>query len=109
MARTAVLGLPRIGPDRELKSALEGHWAGRVPASELADVARTLRAAGWRRASSAGLDVIPSGDFSFYDHVLDTAYAVGAVPERFGGAGCRPGTRRTSRWRAAPRTRGRSR
>jgi 5-methyltetrahydropteroyltriglutamate--homocysteine methyltransferase len=85
MARTAVLGLPRIGPNRELKSALEGHWAGRVPTSELADVARTLRAAGWRRASGAGLDVIPSGDFSFYDHVLDTAYAVGAVPERFGG------------------------
>jgi 5-methyltetrahydropteroyltriglutamate--homocysteine methyltransferase len=85
MARTAVLGLPRIGPNRELKSALEGYWAGRVPAGELADVARTLRAAGWRRASGAGLDVIPSGDFSFYDHVLDTVYAVGAVPERFGG------------------------
>jgi 5-methyltetrahydropteroyltriglutamate--homocysteine methyltransferase len=68
-----------------LKSALEGHWAGRIPASDLADVARTLRAAGWRRASGAGLDVIPCGDFSFYDHVLDTVYAVGAVPDRFGG------------------------
>jgi 5-methyltetrahydropteroyltriglutamate--homocysteine methyltransferase len=85
MARTAVLGLPRIGPNRELKSALEAYWAERIPASELADVARTLRAAGWRRASGAGVDVIPSGDFSFYDHVLDTVYAVGAVPERFGG------------------------
>ena len=85
MGRTAVLGLPRIGPDRELKTALEGHWAGELPAAQLFDVARTLREANWRRARSAGIDVIPSGDFSVYDHVLDTAFAVGAVPDRFGG------------------------
>ena len=50
-----------------------------------------LRAAGWSRARAAGIDAIPSGDFSLYDHVLDTAWAVGAIPERLGG-----GTRRAS-------------
>jgi 5-methyltetrahydropteroyltriglutamate--homocysteine methyltransferase len=86
MARTAVLGLPRIGPDRELKFALESHWAGRTGSEELLETARGLRAAAWRRAHAAGIDVIPSGDFSLYDHVLDTAWAVGAIPERFGGS-----------------------
>jgi 5-methyltetrahydropteroyltriglutamate--homocysteine methyltransferase len=85
MGRTAVLGLPRIGPDRELNAALDGHRAGVLPTAQLFDVGRNVRAASWRRARSAGIDVIPSGDFSFYDHVLDTVFAVGAVPERFGG------------------------
>jgi 5-methyltetrahydropteroyltriglutamate--homocysteine methyltransferase len=84
MARTAVLGLPRVGPDRELKFALEAHWAGRASADELEETARALRAASWRRAAEAGIDAIPSGDFSLYDHVLDTAWGLGAVPERFG-------------------------
>ena len=79
MARTAVLGLPRIGPNRELKFALESFWAGRTGAEELEATARELRTANWRRAQAAGIDVIPSGDFSLYDHVLDTAWALGAV------------------------------
>ena len=84
MARTAVLGLPRIGPDRELKFALERYWAGDAGAPELLETARDLRAAGWERARAAGIDVIPSGDSSLYDHVLDTAWALGAIPARFG-------------------------
>jgi 5-methyltetrahydropteroyltriglutamate--homocysteine methyltransferase len=84
MARTALLGLPRVGPERELKFALEGHWADRIGADELAETARGLRAAAWQRAQAAGIDVIPSGDFSLYDHVLDTAWAFGAIPARFG-------------------------
>jgi 5-methyltetrahydropteroyltriglutamate--homocysteine methyltransferase len=87
MPRTAVLGLPRVGPDRELKFALEEHWAGRTSADELQTIARALRAANWRRAQAAGIDVIPSGDFSLYDHVLDTAWALGAIPDRFGDHG----------------------
>jgi 5-methyltetrahydropteroyltriglutamate--homocysteine methyltransferase len=83
MARTALLGLPRIGPDRELKFALESFWAGHTEAEHLMETARGLRAASWLRAQAAGIDVIPSGDFSLYDHVLDTAWALGAVPERF--------------------------
>jgi 5-methyltetrahydropteroyltriglutamate--homocysteine methyltransferase len=84
MARTALLGLPRVGPDRELKFALEAHWAGRLGVGELLESARGLRAAAWLRAQAAGIDVIPAGDFSLYDHVLDTAWALGAVPARFG-------------------------
>ncbi len=84
MARTALLGLPRVGPDRELKFALEAHWAGRRGADELAEAARGLRAASWQRAQAGGIDVIPSGDFSLYDHVLDTAWALGAIAPRFG-------------------------
>ena len=84
MARTAILGLGRIGPDRELKFALEAFWAGRCDEDQLAEVARGLRASGWEKAWRAGIDVIPSGDFSLYDHVLDTAWALGAIPERFG-------------------------
>jgi 5-methyltetrahydropteroyltriglutamate--homocysteine methyltransferase len=53
MARTAVLGLPRIGANRELKFALESYWAGQTPADELLDTARGLRAATWRRAHQA--------------------------------------------------------
>ena len=85
MPRTAVLGLPRVGPDRELKFALEEHWAARTSGDELQTTARALRAANWRRAQAAGIDIIPSGDFSLYDHVLDTAWALGAIPDRFGG------------------------
>jgi 5-methyltetrahydropteroyltriglutamate--homocysteine methyltransferase len=84
MARTAVLGLPRIGPDRELKFALESYWAQDAGAPELLETARGLRAANWERARAAGIDVIPSGDASLYDHVLDTAWALGAIPARFG-------------------------
>ena len=85
MARTAVLGLPRVGPDRELKFALEAFWAGTTGESALLEVAGALRTMNWTRARAAGIDVIPSGDFSLYDHVLDTAWGVGAIPERFGG------------------------
>jgi 5-methyltetrahydropteroyltriglutamate--homocysteine methyltransferase len=86
MARTAVLGLPRIGPARELKFALESFWSGDADEQELLATARELRADNWRRAREAGVDVIPSGDFSLYDQVLDTAWGVGAIPARFGEA-----------------------
>jgi 5-methyltetrahydropteroyltriglutamate--homocysteine methyltransferase len=84
LARTALLGLPRIGPDRELKFALEACWAGHTVEAELAETARGLRAANWKLATAAGINVIPCGDFSLYDHVLDTAWALGAIPSRFG-------------------------
>lgn len=84
MPRTAVLGFPRIGPNRELKFALERYWAGELDESGLLATGRRLRAANWTRAQSRGINVIPCGEFSLYDHVLDTAWALGAVPERFG-------------------------
>jgi 5-methyltetrahydropteroyltriglutamate--homocysteine methyltransferase len=67
-----------------LKFALESYWAGSTGADELAETARALRAANWKRAAAAGIEAIPCGDFSLYDHVLDTAWALGAIPKRFG-------------------------
>lgn len=81
-----VLGYPRIGPRRELKKALESFWAGRSTAEEVETVAADLRRRTRTRLAALGLatDVpaIPSA-FSFYDHVLDTAAVLGAVPDRF--------------------------
>lgn len=77
------LGFPRIGPNRELKRALEDYWAGRSGESELTGAARAIRNLKWKMQSLAGIDHVPSGDFSLYDHVLDMAVTLGAVPERF--------------------------
>ncbi|QXQ07785.1 5-methyltetrahydropteroyltriglutamate--homocysteine S-methyltransferase [Sphingosinicellaceae bacterium] len=83
----ANLGFPRIGPRRELKTAVEAYWAGRLDQAELLEQAKGLRAATWARQNSLGLDVLPSNDFSFYDHVLDTSIMVGAVPAIYRGLG----------------------
>ena len=77
------LGFPRIGPNRELKRALEEHWAGRASAAELASVASAIRRANWQLQARIGIEHIPSNDFSLYDHVLDTAVMLGAIPSRF--------------------------
>ncbi|MFD4260395.1 5-methyltetrahydropteroyltriglutamate--homocysteine S-methyltransferase [Streptomyces sp. NPDC058534] len=77
-----VYGYPRQGPDRELKKAVEGYWKGRVTADALHATAAGLRAANWRQLAEAGVDEVPTGDFSYYDHVLDTTVMVGAVPAR---------------------------
>jgi 5-methyltetrahydropteroyltriglutamate--homocysteine methyltransferase len=87
MVLTANLGFPRVGADRELKRALERHWRGELDADGLRTVARELRARHWRLQQGAGIDHIPSNDFSLYDHVLDTAWMVGAIPGELADAG----------------------
>ncbi len=77
-----VLGSPRIGPHRELKKAVEAYWAGRSDAAALHATGARLRAGQWAAQKAAGLDSIPVGTFSYYDHVLDTAAMLGALPER---------------------------
>jgi 5-methyltetrahydropteroyltriglutamate--homocysteine methyltransferase len=77
------LGYPRIGASRELKKALESFWSGRLSAEELHRTAAELRRRHWFAMKKAGIDHIPVGDFSLYDHVLDMAVAVGAVPSRY--------------------------
>ncbi|MDP3938686.1 MAG: 5-methyltetrahydropteroyltriglutamate--homocysteine S-methyltransferase, partial [Deltaproteobacteria bacterium] len=77
------LGFPRLGAHRELKRALEQFWGGKIDQASLLETARALRERHWKLAKEAGLDHIPSNDFSFYDHVLDTACMVGAVPSRY--------------------------
>ncbi|QHI68312.1 5-methyltetrahydropteroyltriglutamate--homocysteine S-methyltransferase [Tichowtungia aerotolerans] len=85
--QTRTLGYPRIGANRELKKAVEAYWAGTISQDELAETAAQLRSKHWKQQRNAGIDLIPSNDFSFYDHVLDTACLVGALPERIGFGG----------------------
>src|SRR5580658_206218 len=81
------LGYPRMGALRQLKKSLEAHWRGSETEENLHKTASDLRRAHWLQQKEAGIDWIPSNDFSLYDHVLDTAAMVGAVPERFGWSG----------------------
>ncbi|MFZ3561550.1 5-methyltetrahydropteroyltriglutamate--homocysteine S-methyltransferase [Streptomyces sp. BH055] len=81
-ARATVHGYPRQGLGRELKKAVEGYWKGRVTADALRATASELRRTNRRELVSAGIDEVPTGDFSYYDHVLDTTVMVGAIPER---------------------------
>lgn len=83
----ANLGFPRIGARRELKFALEKYWAKQCSAQELQETARLLRETHWQLQADAGIDQIPSNDFSLYDHVLDAAALVGAVPARYSFSG----------------------
>ena len=82
-ALSNVLGFPRIGPQRELKSATESYWSGDRSIEDLLGTAKELRAANWKLQRDAGIDLIPSNDFSLYDQVLDTVAMVGAVPARY--------------------------
>src|SRR5579863_1221546 len=81
------LGFPRIGRRRELKFALERHWSGELDAAGLLDQAANLRATHWRLQCGLGVSHIPSGDFSLYDAVLDTACMLGALPPGYGWSG----------------------
>lgn len=87
MARSNVSGFPRIGPRRELKFATEGYWKGKTSASELEQTGAELRARNWALMRDAGVDLIPSGDFTFYDQVLDAITMTGAVPARYNHSG----------------------
>ncbi|WP_433351341.1 5-methyltetrahydropteroyltriglutamate--homocysteine S-methyltransferase [Microtetraspora malaysiensis] len=82
---STVLGYPRIGPERELKHALESYWSGRIAYDELDKIGARLREDTWRRLHALGLGALPSGTFSYYDQVLDTAVLFDAVPERYRG------------------------
>src|SRR5262249_55261222 len=87
MALSNISGFPRIGRNRELKFATEGYWRGQTSAEELAATAKSIRVENWKLMQDAGIDLIPSNDFSYYDQVLDTIALVGAVPERYGHGG----------------------
>ena len=81
--KTNNLGYPRIGSNRELKKASELYWAGKISADELLTVGKNIRAVNWQIQANAGIDLIPSNDFSFYDQVLDLTLTVGAIPSRY--------------------------
>ncbi len=83
MAVAHSLGFPRIGADRELKKALEAYWKGDLSEDELRQIGRQLRAAHWQLQADAGIDLLPVGDFAWYDQVLTHSLMFGVVPERF--------------------------
>lgn len=76
------LGFPRVGLKRELKKAQESYWAGNSTQEELLNVGRELRARHWQQQQQAGVDLVPVGDFAWYDHVLTTSLLLGNVLER---------------------------
>lgn len=83
MVLTSNLGYPRIGPKRELKFALEACWNHKSDLESLLRTSREIQMSNWQLQKNLGIDLIPSNDFSLYDHVLDTAVMVNAIPSRF--------------------------
>ncbi|TPQ38808.1 5-methyltetrahydropteroyltriglutamate--homocysteine S-methyltransferase [Cupriavidus pinatubonensis] len=84
MARTHILGFPRIGARRELKFAQESFWRGESTEADLRAVAATLRSRHWQLQADSGLDTVATGDFAYYDQVLSLTALLGALPRRFG-------------------------
>ena len=83
MSKTHNLGFPRIGADRELKKAMEAFWQGKISQQELEQTGKQLRQRHWQLQADAGIDLIPVGDFSNYDQLLDMSCLLGVVPPRF--------------------------
>jgi 5-methyltetrahydropteroyltriglutamate--homocysteine methyltransferase len=83
MVQSSVLGFPRMGVLRDLKKANEAYWADKITQQDLLAEAKRLRLAHWKIQKDAGVDIIPSNDFAFYDHVLDHIQLFNAVPERY--------------------------
>ncbi|GGJ60082.1 5-methyltetrahydropteroyltriglutamate--homocysteine methyltransferase [Virgibacillus kapii] len=77
------LGYPRIGEKREWKRALEKFWKGEITEAQLISETDQIRLQSLKKQQDIGVDLIPVGDFSFYDHVLDTSVMFGIVPDRF--------------------------
>lgn len=81
--KTSIIGYPRIGSLRELKFASEKYFRNEINEAQLRDTAKKLRLENLNEQMASGLDFIPSNDFSFYDGILDTAFLINAVPERY--------------------------
>lgn len=77
------LGYPRIGSNRQLKKACENYWSGKITRDELFHAARQLREESLKLQQTAGIDLIPCNDFSFYDHILDMSLMLGVIPKRY--------------------------
>ena len=72
-----------MGVNRDLKKATEAYWGGKLSQKELLDEGKRLRAAHWKIQKDAGIDIVPSNDFSYYDHILDHIQLFGAIPEKY--------------------------
>ncbi|GLB33924.1 putative cobalamin-independent synthase, N-terminal domain [Lyophyllum shimeji] len=90
MVLSSVLGFPRIGANREVKKAVEAYWAGKVSADDLTKTAAEVKKFNWTSVKAQGVDFVPSGEFSLYDHVLDHSAAFNVIPKRYVGLGLSP-------------------
>ena len=82
-ALTSVSGFPRVGQNRELKKIIEAYWKGAASLDDVRATAKELRAKHWKLQADAGVDLIPSNDFSYYDQMLDTAILLNVIPQRY--------------------------
>jgi 5-methyltetrahydropteroyltriglutamate--homocysteine methyltransferase len=80
---TACLGFPRMGPNRDLKFALEKHWKGTFSEAQLKQVVHDVEDQAWDLQKSAGIDYITVGDHYLYDGMLTWTEYLGVVPQRF--------------------------
>ncbi|MBJ7540127.1 5-methyltetrahydropteroyltriglutamate--homocysteine S-methyltransferase [Streptococcus sp. SL1232] len=83
MVKVSNLGYPRLGENREWKKLIESYWAGNISQDELQAQAKELRLSFLKKQADTGLDLIPVGDFSLYDHILDLSVQFGVIPNRF--------------------------
>ncbi|MBJ6359773.1 5-methyltetrahydropteroyltriglutamate--homocysteine S-methyltransferase [Paenibacillus sp. GCM10012307] len=89
--RSGNLGYPRIGRDREWKKALEAFWAGKLEEEAFHAELKAIRLGNLKTQQEQGIEVIPVGDFSYYDQILDTSAMFGLIPSRFGYEGGKVG------------------
>ena len=80
MQKTTIAGYPRIGNERQLKKSTEAYFKGKISVNELETAAKQIRQKQWLFLKDSGVSIIPSGDFSFYDLVLDTAFMLNVIP-----------------------------
>ncbi|WP_203626619.1 5-methyltetrahydropteroyltriglutamate--homocysteine S-methyltransferase [Lacticaseibacillus mingshuiensis] len=85
-----IIGYPRIGEHRELKFATQKFFKHQLTEDELLKAAKDLRDKNWATLKATGLDQIPTGDFSFFDTTLDTAFLLNIVPKRYQALGLSP-------------------
>lgn len=81
--KTTVFGYPKIGPQRELKKALESYWSGKISQKKLFDEAENLIINNAKTIVQHGIDIVPSNEFSLYDFILDISVMFNVIPERF--------------------------
>ncbi|QWU06353.1 5-methyltetrahydropteroyltriglutamate--homocysteine S-methyltransferase [Heyndrickxia coagulans] len=81
--KSSNLGYPRIGEKREWKQALEQFWSKKLSEEAFLKRVKELRLSYLEKQKNSGIDLIPIGDFSLYDHILDTSVLFGLIPERF--------------------------
>jgi Cobalamin-independent synthase, N-terminal domain. len=90
MNKSTIVGYPRIGVNRELKFAVESYFKGNIDSNELFSTGKKLREEYWFKQRESGLDIIPSNDFSYYDNMLDMAFLLNIIPQKYKDLGLSP-------------------